>query len=63
LQRAVELDPSNAEAHNNLGKGLLMKGRLKDSLIQFQDAARLQPSAPLFQQNLSVIQKLLLEVP
>lgn len=41
--RAIELDPTNAEAHYNLHFVLLEKGRLDDATIEYKTAIQLKP--------------------
>jgi len=43
FQKALKLDPSMGDAHENLALALARNGRLPESLIHFGDAARLEP--------------------
>lgn len=43
FQRAVEADPDNFLAHNNLGFTLAQRGRLEEALSHYQSAVRLNP--------------------
>lgn len=38
--------PANGRAHNNLGKAFLVAGRPAEALAHYQEAIRLQPTAP-----------------
>jgi hypothetical protein len=42
-QLVLKKDPTNARAHNNLGKAMIALGRPQDGLQHFQIAARLKP--------------------
>ncbi|MCE9520598.1 MAG: tetratricopeptide repeat protein [Verrucomicrobia bacterium] len=42
-QKALELSPNYADAHNNLAVALLDKGRVDDALTHFQKALELKP--------------------
>jgi predicted Zn-dependent protease len=43
FQKAVQLNPSNAEAHLNLGKTQLALGHAKDAITELQETLRLDP--------------------
>jgi TPR repeat protein len=43
LQKAVELDPDDANTHYNLGVLLTQKGQLDEAIIHYRKAAELQP--------------------
>lgn len=45
LHKAAVIDPSNAEAHYQLGNLALEGGRLKEAFDELQKAARLEPNA------------------
>lgn len=42
-QKAVQIDPNYAEAHNNFGAFLLQRGRLDEAMVHFQKALQLNP--------------------
>ena len=44
FQKAVQLDPNNAEAHLSLGKTELGLGRANDAILELQETLRLDPS-------------------
>jgi len=47
LQRAVEINPLNADAYHNLAIAYALKRRLDDAIASAQTAVRLKPdSAP-----------------
>jgi tetratricopeptide (TPR) repeat protein len=53
FQRAVELDPSLAEAHFNLAGILAYRGRLDEAITQCQKAVDLQPSLAAARERLA----------
>lgn len=53
-QRAVEINPSNAAAHNNLGVVYRDLGRLDDALDQYQKSLTLDPGFVEARNNLGV---------
>ena len=46
--------PSNGRAHNNLGKALVNAGRPSDAVAHYEEAIRLQPTAPEPHYNLGL---------
>jgi Flp pilus assembly protein TadD len=46
LERAVRLDPNDAEVRSNLGAAYAGQGRLQEALAQFEAALRIDPSNP-----------------
>ena len=52
FQKAVNIQPSNAEARNNLGGALLQQGRTNEAIIQLQKAVNLQPDYAAAHNNL-----------
>jgi tetratricopeptide (TPR) repeat protein len=52
LQRAAELLPQDAEAHNNLGNALRAGGQLGEALASCQRALRIRPEFPEAHNNL-----------
>jgi tetratricopeptide (TPR) repeat protein len=46
FERALRLTPTMPEAHCNLGKALLQRGRRAEAIEHFQAAAALRPDAP-----------------
>ena len=56
-RRILRLQPSLAEAHNNLGNVLKDQGRLNDALAHYQVAARLKPTLLAAHNNLGNICK------
>ncbi len=56
-RRILRLQPSLAEAHNNLGNVLKDQGRLGDALAHYQVAARLKPTLLAAHNNLGNICK------
>ena len=51
-QRAVQIYPNYAEAHNNLGAILLQSGRTAEAVAEYQAAVRLDPDYPDAHSNL-----------
>jgi tetratricopeptide (TPR) repeat protein len=43
LRRAIELDPSSADAHSNLGLAVIKKGSFSNGISQFKRALQLEP--------------------
>lgn len=43
FRRQVELAPANANAHDSLGDGLMVKGLLDEAIAAYREAARLDP--------------------
>ncbi len=58
LQKAVELDPSFGQAHNNLGALLANQGRLDEAHSCFQNALRHDPGNEKARLNLKLLQKM-----
>ena len=56
-QRAVQLAPQNAEAHNNLGITLKELGRLDEAELSLRQAIELSPDFPESHNNLGVTLK------
>ena len=42
-QKALQINPDYAEAHNNLGNALLQKGRVDEAIAQYQKALQIKP--------------------
>jgi superkiller protein 3 len=55
FRKAVELDPKNARAHNNLGGSLLNRGRLDEAFACCKKAIELDPKYRQAHQNLGAI--------
>ena len=51
LSRAIELAPSNAQAHDWLGDALMAQGRLEEAIRQYEEATRLDPFSPLMHRD------------
>ena len=65
-QRAVSLDPANADGYNLLGRLLAMQGQFKDALVNLEAAVKLRPNDPALGDDLRRLQKFLdrdLEIP
>ena len=43
LRRAVQLDPSRASAHSNLGYALQQSGKVEPAIAEYREALRLDP--------------------
>lgn len=55
-KEALELDPGDAKAHNNLGVVLLRKGRLDEGITHFQKAVEIRPEYGDAHNNLGLAQ-------
>ena len=51
-RKALELQPSYAEAHNNLGLLLARRGQLDEAIAQFQKALEANPTSREIRNNL-----------
>ena len=58
LTRAIELNPDNATAHNNLGAAVGREGRLDEAIRHFAEALRLRPGYAEARDNLRKAQAL-----
>ncbi|MHC4137277.1 MAG: tetratricopeptide repeat protein, partial [Planctomycetota bacterium] len=52
FERAIDLDPDDSEAHNNLGVSLAVLGIWDRALTHFRRAAELNPDDPAARSNL-----------
>ena len=52
LERAVRIDPENAEARSNLGAAYAGQGRLLEAVEQFEAALHIDPDDPEALENL-----------
>jgi tetratricopeptide (TPR) repeat protein len=57
LKRAIELDPSLATAHSNLGNVYYARGDYQLALQKYQEAISINPENPIFYQNLHAANK------
>ena len=51
-RQAIQLDPRDAVAYNNLGSALQAKGQIEEATEAYRTAANLDPSREAFQSNL-----------
>ena len=51
--RALSIDPSYANAHNNLGNVLLAQKKYDEAIAEFAEVVRLQPGSAAAKQNLA----------
>jgi Tfp pilus assembly protein PilF len=51
-QKALQITPDNAKAHNNLGNLLLQKGRVDEAIAHFQTALQITPDNAKARYNL-----------
>ena len=59
LTRVLELDPNDANAHNNFGYLLLVEGQISTAIEHFEQALRLNPADTLARTNLQKAKALL----
>lgn len=52
FREAIQLRPGYAEAHNNLGIALASQGRIKEAIVEWEAALRLDPTLSDARQNL-----------
>jgi len=57
LRRAVELDPTHAFDHINLGLALMENNQLDEALVEFQEARRINPQYVHIDYNLGICYK------
>jgi tetratricopeptide (TPR) repeat protein len=55
FEKVLELDPENADAHNNLGTVYMAKGWWKKALEEFTRATTANPNHALAHLNLSIV--------
>jgi Flp pilus assembly protein TadD len=55
FQKAIQVDPRNAKAENNLGNAFLQKGNTGEAFAHFEQALRIIPDQPAIQNNLAWI--------
>jgi tetratricopeptide (TPR) repeat protein len=53
LQKAIQLDPNNADLHNNLGSVYMEMGKVAEGKTEFQKATDLSPEAAKSQKQLT----------
>jgi tetratricopeptide (TPR) repeat protein len=53
-QRALQLDPDNAEVHKNLGNALLQNGQADEAIAQYRSAVEIKPDYAEARYNLAV---------
>ena len=56
LQRALEINPNDPEAHSNLGIALFQKGLVDEAVAQFRKALEINPNDADVQTNLAKVQ-------
>lgn len=57
-QRAAEIDPSYAQAFNNLAIGYEHEGELPKAREAYEKAMRLEPNNPLIKQNFELFKEI-----
>ncbi len=55
-QKALEINPDDAQDHNNLGTVMALSGRLDEAIVQFRKALELKPDFVEARKNLGVVQ-------
>ena len=53
-QKALEINPNYAEAHNNLGIAFLQKGQVDEAIDQYQKALEINPNYADAHNNLGI---------
>ena len=53
FQKALQINPDYADAHNNLGSALLRKGKVDEAITHYQKALQINPDFAEAQKNLS----------
>ncbi len=43
-ERALEINPDNADAHNNLGNAFLHKGQAREAIVHYELAVKINPT-------------------
>jgi len=51
--RVTQIDPKNAQAHNNLGVAYESKGNLKAAMLEYRTAIELDPGNKVYKSNYS----------
>jgi tetratricopeptide (TPR) repeat protein len=51
--RVIEIDPKNAQAHNNLGVAYESKGNLEAAMVEYKTAVELDPGSKVYKSNYS----------
>jgi Tfp pilus assembly protein PilF len=54
FKRALAIDSSSPEIHNNLGVAFARQGKLDEAIVHFREALRLRPSYEQAQLNLQI---------
>jgi len=57
-ERALALNPTNADAHHLIGKLLALQGRLTESIVSFETAVKLRPDDAVIREDLARVQRL-----
>jgi len=58
FQAAVQIDPNDFEARNNLGSVFMITGRYPEAIEQYQAALRIKPDSADAQKNLARVEAL-----
>ena len=53
FQKALQIKPDDADAHNNLGTALLQKGKVDEAITHYQKALQINPDFVEAHKNLS----------
>ena len=57
-ERALNADPTNADAYHLKGKLLALQGRVPESIVNFEAAVKLRPEDPVIREDLARVQRL-----
>ncbi len=55
VRKAIELDPRNADSHNNLGLALSYQGMTAEAIVEYRRAIELDPRDALPHRNLAIV--------
>jgi tetratricopeptide (TPR) repeat protein len=58
IEKAIAINPANAEAHNSLGVNLAKHGRFNEAAAHFREALRLRPDDAFARSNLTRVLEL-----
>ena len=63
FQKALSLNPNDAEAHQNLGVLLAQTGHVPEAMAHLQEAVRLKPNYALARANIAKLKAMMANTP